>query len=118
MKKCILASALFAGVLAAGAAAAQAPVVTPPVAGGVPASREAVKAEARMQNKSMSNTNTPAGEASTMRNNQPNMAPTPISGTTRAEVRQDVLKTKPQFGQKGEKPEVPTNPATATGTPK
>ncbi|CAN5294241.1 hypothetical protein BH10PSE18_BH10PSE18_25140 [soil metagenome] len=118
MKKHILTSALFAGVMTAGAALAQAPVVTPPVAGSAPASREAVKAEARVHNKSMSNTNTPAGEASTMHNNQPNMAPTPISGTTRAEVRQDALKTKPQFGQKGERPEVPTNPATATGTPK
>ncbi|MES2533590.1 MAG: serine/threonine protein kinase [Pseudomonadota bacterium] len=118
MKQHIVASALFAGAMAAGAALAQAPVVVPPVAGTAPASRDAVKAEARVHNKSMSNTNTPAGEASTMRNNQPNMAPTPISGTTRAEVRQDVLKTKPQFGQKGERPEVPTNPTTTTGTPK
>ncbi len=118
MKKHILSSALFAGLVIAGAASAQAPAATTPATAGAPASREAVKAEARVHNKSMSNTNTPAGEASTIRNNQPNMAPTPISGTTRAEVRQDVLKTKPQFGQKGERPEVPTNPTTATGTPK
>lgn len=86
--------------------------------GSMPASRDAVKAEARANNRNPANTATPGGEASTRMNNQPNTMPPMMSGTTRAEVRQDAMKPKPQFGQKGERPDVPTNPKNSTGTPK
>ncbi|MDM0039283.1 serine/threonine protein kinase [Variovorax sp. J22G21] len=113
----LFSSALLAGMMAfAGIASAQNPGPVKP-SEVEPASREAVRAEARANNKSPANTLTPGGEASTKTNNQPNMAPTPISGTTRGEVRQEVLKTRPQFGQKGERPAVPTNPKHETGTP-
>ncbi|RZI65820.1 serine/threonine protein kinase [Variovorax guangxiensis] len=137
MQRNLITATLFAGVLAVGAAHAQS-VVTPPATAGqpstesragvpnptqrpdgsMPASREAVKSEARVQNRNPANSNTPGGEPSTMTNNQPNATPQVMSGTTRSEVRQDALKTKPQFGQKGERPDVPTNPKTSTGTPK
>jgi hypothetical protein len=137
MQRNLLSATLLAGALGFGAAHAQS-VVTPPATAGqpstesragvpnptqrpdgsMPASREAVKSEARVQNRNPANTNTPGGEPSTMTNNQPNAMPQVMSGTTRGEVRQEALKTKPQFGQKGERPEVPTNPKTSTGTPK
>lgn len=110
---------LLAGLVTAGAAMAQAP--SPPAApmpGSVPVSREAVRAEARAHSHSQANSNTPGGEASTTRNGQPNSMPTPVSGTTRAEVRQGALKTRPNTGVQGERPDVPTNPQNATGTPK
>ena len=139
MQRTLLQATLLAGLMAAAAGAASAQtVVTPPVTAGqpstesrsgvpnptqrpdgsMPASRDAVKSEARVQNRNPANTNTPGGEPSTMTNNQPNATPQVNSGTTRAEVRQDALKTTPQFGQKGERPDVPTNPKNATGTPK
>ncbi len=42
----------------------------------------------------------------------------PRRAASRAEVRQGAIKPKPQFGQKGERPEVVTNPTDKTGTPK
>ncbi len=36
---------------------------------------------------------------------------------SRAEVSQQARKVKPRFGEKGERPEVPTNPTDKTGTP-
>lgn len=132
----LIQATLLAGLMAAGAVNAQS-VTTPATSGqpstesragvpnptqrpdgSMPASREAVKSEARVNNRNPANTTTPGGEPSTMTNNQPNAMPQVMSGTTRAEVRQDALKTKPQFGEKGERPEVPTNPKTSTGTPK
>jgi len=86
--------------------------------GSMPASRDAVKAEARANNRNPANTTTPGGEASTRMNNQPNATPPVMSGTTRAEVRQDAIKPTRQFGQTGERPDVPTNPKNSTGTPK
>lgn len=139
MNRTLIRSAVLASALGAVAAFAQTPqpVMPPSTAGqastesrsgvpnptqrpdgSMPASRDAVKSEARVQNRNPANTNTPNGEASTRMNNQPNVMPPPMSGTTRAEVRQDAVKPKPQFGQKGERPDVPTNPKDATGTPK
>jgi hypothetical protein len=139
MRKFLVHTTLFAGLLGAGAAFAQAPVpVMPPSTAGqastesragvpnppqrpegsMPASRDAVKSEARVNNRNPANTMTPSGEASTRSNNQPNTMPQMMSGTTRSEVRQDAIKPKPQFGQKGERPDVPTNPKDSTGTPK
>ena len=137
MQRNLITATLVAGALAVGVAHAQSIVTTPATSGqpstetragvpnptqrpdgSMPASREAVKSEARVQNRNPANTTTPGGEASTMTNNQPNAMPQVMSGTTRSEVRQDALKTKPQFGQKGERPDVPTNPKTSTGTPK
>ena len=59
----------------------------------------------------------PKGEASTTTNNQPNATPS-TGAMTRSEVKTDSRNLKPQAGQKGERPEVPTNPVSATGTPK
>lgn len=86
--------------------------------GSAPASREAVRAEARAENRNNANTMTPKGEASTTVNNQPNATPRPTGEVSRAEVRQDAKKQTPKFGQTGERPEVPTNPTDRTGTPK
>ena len=85
--------------------------------GTQPASREAVKAEARAHNRNNANNQVPKGEASTTVNNQPNAVAQPTGEMSRAEVSQSGRKTKPQFGQKGERPDVPTNPTTKTGTP-
>lgn len=110
---------LMAGLVTAGAAMAQAPSPpTAPVPGSVPVSRDAVRSEARVHSRNQANSNTPGGEASTTRNGQPNSMPTPVNGTTRAEVRQGALKTRPSAGVQGERPDVPTNPQNATGTPK
>lgn len=84
--------------------------------GSNPASRETVKAEARMENKSSANTNIPKGESSTTSNNQPNTAQ-PTGAMSRAEVKPTKNELKPQMGKKGERPDVPTNPQEKTGTP-
>ena len=84
---------------------------------GMPNSREAVKAEARAHNRNNINNPVPKGEASTTVNAQPNAMPQPTGAMSRAEVSQQARKTKPQFGQKGERPDVPTNPTDRTGTP-
>ena len=84
---------------------------------GMPNSREAVKAEARAHNRNNINNPVPKGEASTTVNAQPNAIPQPTGAMSRAEVSQQARKTKPQFGQKGERPDVPTNPTDRTGTP-
>lgn len=85
--------------------------------GAMPNSRANVRAEAAAQNKDPANSNTPGGEPSTMRNNQPNM-PMRTGQMTRSEVRQDAVKPAPRLGEKGERPDVPTNPKDGTGTPK
>src|SRR4051812_39954318 len=91
----LISSTLLVGFLAVtGSAMAQNPNPVKP-AEGAPAARESVRAEARANNKSPANTMTPNGEASTRVNNQPNATPSPVSDTTRAEVRQDAMKTKP-----------------------
>lgn len=84
--------------------------------GSAPVSREAVKAEARAENRSPANTDVPKGEPSTMTNNQPNAAEK-TGAMTRAEVKPTKSELKPQLGAKGEKPDVPTNPKDKTGTP-
>jgi hypothetical protein len=83
----------------------------------MPNSREAVKAEARAHNRNNTNNLVPKGEASTTVNSQPNALPQPTGEMSRAEVSQQARKTKPQFGQRGERPDVPTNPTEKTGTP-
>jgi hypothetical protein len=83
----------------------------------MPNPREAVKAEARAHNRNNINNPVPKGEASTTVNAQPNAMPQPTGAMSRAEVSQQARKTKPQFGQKGERPDVPTNPTDRTGTP-
>lgn len=83
----------------------------------MPNSRDAVKSEARAENRSSANTTLPKGEASTTTNNQPNAAQ-PTGAMTRSEVKPTRSELKPQAGQKGERPEVPTNPKEKTGTPK
>ena len=138
MNKALTPAIAFAALLSVGAAFAQAsPAVVPSSQGqastetragvpnptqrpdgSMPASRDAVKAEARANNRNPANTTTPGGEASTRMNNQPNVMPPVMSGTTRAEVRQDAIKPTRQFGQTGERPDVPTNPKNSTGTPK
>jgi uncharacterized membrane protein len=82
----------------------------------MPASREAVRAEARAQNRSNATTMVPKGEATTMINHQPNAMPQPTGEMSRAEVSQTGRKVKPQFGQKGERPNVVTNPTDKAGT--
>lgn len=84
----------------------------------MPASREAVKSEARAQNRNNNNSMVPKGEATTTVNHQPNAMPQPTGERSRAEVSQEARKVKPRFGEKGERPEVATNPTDKTGTPK
>ena len=83
---------------------------------GMANSREAVRSEARTENRNPANTAVPKGEPSTMTNNQPNAAQ-PTGAMTRAEVRPTKNELKPQLGQQGERPDVPTNPKGETGTP-
>ena len=135
MKRALIIASLFAAGGIASAQTTSVPATEPEIAGqastqtpvgvpnppqrpdqSMPNSRANVRAEAAVHNKSPANSNTPGGEASTTRNHQPN-ATERVSQMTRGEVRQDALKTKPRFGQKGERPEVPTNPKDATGTP-
>jgi len=85
--------------------------------GTAPVNRESVKAEARAHNRNNANNPVPKGEATTTVNNQPNAVPRPTGEMSRAEVSQSGRKVTPQFGQPGERPEVPTNPTTRTGTP-
>lgn len=116
MKNVLLAVAL---AVSGGAAMAQKP--DKPIDNGqMPNSREAVKAEARQAPRNTVTTPVPsaAGEATTMTNHQPNMQPAPVSDTTRAEVRQQTYKQKPQFGDKVEKTDIPNNPQGKAGTPK
>lgn len=102
---------LLATVLALGSGAALAQKPEPVVnTGQMPNSREAVRAEAREAARNTSNTLVPAGEASTMTNNQPNMQSLPLVERSRSEVRQSALPMRPRFGQTGERPMVPTNP--------
>jgi hypothetical protein len=141
MKHAVFHATVLAGLMAAaGAAMAQAtsiPAQPDPAVGGqastqtpsgvpnppqrpdasMPNSREAVKAEARAHNRNNINNPVPKGEASTTVNAQPNAVPQPTGAMSRAEVSQQARKTKPQFGQKGERPDVPTNPTEKTGTP-
>ena len=86
--------------------------------GSNPASREVVKSEARIHNRSNATNNVPKGEATTTVNHQPNAIPAPTGEMSRAEVSQTGRKVQPHFGAKGERPEVPTNPIDKTGTPK
>jgi hypothetical protein len=85
--------------------------------GSDPASREAVKAEARAHNRNNANNPVPKGEATTTVNHQPNAIPQPTGERSRQEVSLADRKSKPRFGQKGERPDVPTNPTDKTGTP-
>ncbi|MDR6534543.1 serine/threonine protein kinase [Variovorax soli] len=85
--------------------------------GTAPASREAVKAEARAHNRNNINNAVPKGEATTVVNSQPNAMPPPTGDQTRTEVSMEARKMKPHFGERGERPEVPTNPSDRTGTP-
>ena len=85
--------------------------------GAMPISRESVKSEARMENKNTATSTTPKGEASTMTNGKPNAAQ-PVGAMSRAEVKPTARELKPQAGKAGERPDVPTNPAEVTGTPK
>jgi hypothetical protein len=85
--------------------------------GSAPASRSAVKAEARAQNRNNANSMVSKGEASTTVNHQPNATPKPTGAMSRMEVSEEGRRTKPRFGEKGERPEVPTNPMSKTGTP-
>lgn len=141
MKHAILGATALAGLMAAaGAAMAQAtsiPAQPDPAVGGqastqtpagvpnppqrpdasMPVSREAVKAEARAHNRNNTNNLVPKGEASTTVNGQPNAMPQPTGEMSRAEVSADARKVKPRFGERGERPEVPTNPKDRTGTP-
>lgn len=119
LQRLTIPAALLAALLGAGAAQAQKPALAEPMAGdsSMPASREAVKAEARAQNRNNANSVVPKGEASTTVNGQPNAMPQPTGEMSRAQVSQMARKTKPQFGQRGERPDVPTNPTERTGTP-
>jgi hypothetical protein len=85
--------------------------------GSAPVSRSAVRAEARAQNHNNANSLVPKGEASTTLNNQPNATPQPTGAMSRMEVSQEGRKTTPRFGERGERPGVPTNPMSKTGTP-
>lgn len=86
--------------------------------GSAPASRDAVKSEARIHNRNNVTNNVPKGEASTIVNHQPNAVIPPAGEMSRTEVSQSGRKVTPEFGEKGERPEVPTNPLDKTGTPK
>ncbi|QNK70324.1 serine/threonine protein kinase [Variovorax sp. PAMC26660] len=111
MKQVIFRTTVLAALMGtAGIALAQAP--------SEPASRESVKAEARVQNRNNDNSMVPKGEATTTVNHQPNAMPQPTGERSRAEVSQEARKVKPHFGEKGERPEVATNPTDKTGTPK
>ena len=82
-----------------------------------PASRDAVKAEARAHNRNNANNPVPKGEATTTVDHQPNAMLQPTGEMSRQEVSQTGRKVKPHFGEKGERPAVPTNPTDKTGTP-
>ncbi|RYF63365.1 MAG: serine/threonine protein kinase [Comamonadaceae bacterium] len=85
---------------------------------GMANDRATVRSEARANNRNQTTTNAPgSGEASTKIMAQPNATPA-VGQRTREEVRQGALHTPRPFGDKGERPAVPTNPTTTTGTPK
>ena len=84
--------------------------------GSDPASRAAVKADARAESRNSANTLVPKGEATTTTNDQPSVT-RPTGAMTRAEVKPNSRDLKPQIGQAGERPDVPTNPTAKTGTP-
>jgi hypothetical protein len=142
MKRALIASTVLTGLMGlAGAGFAQTTTVpaqpdpakggqasTKSVPGGVanatqrpdgsdPASRDAVRAEARAHNRNNTNNPVPKGEATTTVNNQPNAMPRPTGEMSRSAVSADARKVKPRFGERGERPEVPTNPKDKTGTP-
>lgn len=83
-----------------------------------PMSRDSVKAEARAHNRNNANNPVPKGEVTTTVNHQPNAMPRPTGEMSRAEVSQTGRKVTPRFGEKGERPDVVTNPTDKTGTPK
>lgn len=85
--------------------------------GSAPASREAVRAEARAHNRNNFNNPVPKGEATTTVNGQPNGMPRPTGEMSRTEVSMEARKERPRFGNPGERPDVPTNPTNRTGTP-
>ncbi len=142
MKQRILQATALAGLMAvAGGAMAQAtsiPAQPDPAVGGeastqtpvgvanppqrpdgsMPVSREAVKAEARAHNRNNFNNSVPKGEATTVVNGRPNAMPQPSGDVSRAQASMTGRHSKPQFGQTGERPDVPTNPTDRTGTPK
>lgn len=146
MKKLLISSALLSGLLAAGMVSAQTspatgtapageattqnragePNPTQRPSGDMPNSRSEVRSEARAQNRMPNNTTTPAGEASIVRNGQPNPPPAAkTSGTTRSEVRAQTRQSRNmnrhRKGQAaaggGPTPNVPTNPESGRGTP-
>jgi hypothetical protein len=117
MKQSFIATTVLAGLMGlAGVAGAQSTATQRPD-GSDPASREAVKAEARAHNRNNANNPVPKGEVTTTVNAQPNAMPRPTGEQSRMEVSQQARKVKPRFGETGERPEVPTNPTDKTGTP-
>jgi hypothetical protein len=117
MKQGFIATTVLSGLMGlAGIAVAQSTVTGRPD-GSDPASREAVKAEARAHNRNNANNPVPKGEATTTVNAQPNAMPRPTGEQSRKDVSQQARKVKPRFGERGERPEVPTNPTDKTGTP-
>lgn len=85
---------------------------------GIPADRATVHHGAVVNNHNQHTTAAPgSGEASTRVMGQANATP-PVGQLTREEVRQSALHTPRPYGDKGERPSVPTNPNTYTGTPK
>ncbi|MGJ7581587.1 hypothetical protein ACSFA3_15500 [Variovorax sp. RHLX14] len=67
--------------------------------GTMPESRANVKASAKQNANSMTNSDIPMGEASTRSKGQINAVPKIASTTTRAEVRKEARSAKPKDGQ-------------------
>lgn len=114
MKHNLITTVFFVGLLAAGAASAQFTPATKDInaqtgvsdraqtqrpSGTNPASRAKVKSEAKANANNLTNTDIPKGQASTRTNGQINAAPKMTSGTTRAEVRNQAITSKPKDGQ-------------------
>lgn len=80
-------------------------------------SRDAMKSEARVANRAKT---IPTGEASTVgeMTKQPNETTQTTGDMLRKEVSMAGRKPKPTRGDKGERPDVPTNPSVGGGTPK
>lgn len=86
--------------------------------GAMPAARANVREGAVHNNHSQGNTTTPAaGEATTKSMGQPNATPA-VGERSREEVRSGTQHTPRPYGDTGQRPDVPTNPKNATGTPK